>query len=145
MSGRGVAPIGAWAAEAGKGPGFHAIFRHGRACPGHPLRPAALRFLIRLAPDRQNVWAARKLNHVDGRDKPGHDGKWLGKQDLTRENTELLLPDIFLRSDLLAPDRRRSVRVDAVAGGCALPKCVGLTDVMEVGSTCSAARPSWPD
>ena len=28
-------------------------------------------------------WAACEPNHVDGRDKPGHDGKWHGKQDLT--------------------------------------------------------------
>jgi hypothetical protein len=27
------------------------------------------------APRRPSIWAASKLNHVDGLDKPGHDGK----------------------------------------------------------------------
>src|ERR1700722_17374319 len=57
--------------------------RHGRACPGHPRRPLAPRRPIRSAPCRLSAWAACKSNHVDGRDKPGHDGKWHGKQDLT--------------------------------------------------------------
>jgi hypothetical protein len=30
-----------------------------------------------------SAWAVYKPNHVDGRDKPGHDGKCHGKQDLT--------------------------------------------------------------
>jgi hypothetical protein len=35
-----------------------------------------------LAPDRQSLATSAKPNHVDGRDKPGNDGKWHGRQDL---------------------------------------------------------------
>jgi hypothetical protein len=31
---------------------------------------------------RLSAWAACKSNHMDGLDKPGHDGKWHGNQDL---------------------------------------------------------------
>ncbi len=51
--------------------------------PGHPRRPMAPQSPILSAPCRLSTWAACKPNHVDGRDKPGHDGKWHGKQDLT--------------------------------------------------------------
>jgi hypothetical protein len=57
--------------------------RHGRACPGHPRRPMAPLFQIQSAPDRLSIWAACEPDHVDGRDKPGHDGKGHGKQNLT--------------------------------------------------------------
>src|SRR5271169_1502355 len=36
------------------------------------------------APSRLSSWAACKPDHVDGRDKPGHDGKCHGNQRLTR-------------------------------------------------------------
>jgi hypothetical protein len=54
--------------------------RHGRACPGHPRRPTARQCRILLAPDRLSIRTACEPNHVDGRDKPGHDGKWHGSQ-----------------------------------------------------------------
>ena len=36
----------------------------------------------RSASCRLSIWAACKPNHVDGRDKPGHDGKWQWKSGL---------------------------------------------------------------
>ena len=57
--------------------------RYGRACPGRLRRPIAPRSPTLSAPCRLSTWAACRPNHVDGRDKPGHDGKWHGKQDLT--------------------------------------------------------------
>src|SRR5271163_3164012 len=74
-----------------------APLRHGRAlarrrtgvlpnalCPDHPRRPMAPQSPILSAPCRLSVWAACKPDHVDGRDKPGHDGKCHGNQRLTR-------------------------------------------------------------
>jgi hypothetical protein len=52
----------ALAGMAGLVPAIHVV------PPDRPLR-------MRLAPFRLSVWAARELNHVDGRDKPNHDGK----------------------------------------------------------------------
>ena len=70
---------------------IHASRRHGRdepwACPGHPRRPTGPRSPVLLAPCRPSVWAARELNHVDGRDKPSHHGKWHGNQRLRRHPT----------------------------------------------------------
>jgi hypothetical protein len=44
----------------------------------------APQFQIQSAPDRLSIWATCEPDHVDGRDKPGHDGKWHGKQNLTQ-------------------------------------------------------------
>jgi hypothetical protein len=70
--------------------------RHGRACPGLP-RPIHVGPLHRPSPrcwrPIGKPWASAKPNHVDGRDEPGHDGKWHGKQDLT---------SLFLVSSALA-------------------------------------------
>src|ERR1700733_2038883 len=51
-------------------------------CPGHPRRAPAPRSPILLAPCRPNIWGACKPDHVDGGDKPGHDGKCHGNQRL---------------------------------------------------------------
>src|SRR5271169_802663 len=53
-----------------------------RPMPGHPRRPAAPAFPALLARSAK-PWGLGQPDHVDGRDKPGHDGKWHGKQDLT--------------------------------------------------------------
>src|SRR5271155_2279895 len=53
-------------------------------CPGHPRRPMAPQSPIPSAPCRLSIWAACKPDHVDGRGKPGHDGKCHGNQRLTR-------------------------------------------------------------
>ena len=44
----------------------------------------APQFHILLAPDRPGIWAACKLNHVEGWDKPGHVGKSENDMDINR-------------------------------------------------------------
>ena len=56
--------------------------RHGRACPGHPRRPSASTqasakslATVRLPAGRAEADSFLRRPGVDGRDKPGHDGK----------------------------------------------------------------------
>src|ERR1700733_6135546 len=52
---------------------FHVIFRHGRACPGHPRGSACTRpeCLADRAPEVEEP--AVRWHDGDGRDDPGHD------------------------------------------------------------------------
>ena len=54
--------------------------RHGAGGPGQSTSSNGAAVS---APDRQSLGASAKPDHVDGRDKPGHDGKWHGNHDLT--------------------------------------------------------------
>ena len=52
--------------------------RHGRACPGHGAINTLEDYHDSIERNRQivaNLFCFGKLDHVDGRDKPGHDGR----------------------------------------------------------------------
>src|SRR5271163_2893514 len=99
-------------------------------CPGHPRRPMAPQSPIPPAPYRLSTWAACKPNHVDGRDKPGHDGKRHGNQRLSK------LVSGWFGTGL----RRTPLNETGDVTSAALTVMTGLVPVIHVGPRSTAAR-----